>query len=385
MKIIISTNSAWTLYEFRLSLILKLKEIGHEVIAVAPKDKYLKKFKNHGVRYRNVSIPITQNNVFSEFKAIFSYYLIYKEENPDLVHHFSIKPIIYGSIASRILKISSSINTITGLGIGFSKKKGLRSLIIKLLFKFSRSKKFQYIFQNMYDRDFFIENKFINKSQAHIVLGSGINMSKYSSKGKNIFAKGNKFIKFIMYSRMIWDKGVREYLEASKIFSNLYPNKATFTLLGGPDPKNINRVDAEWITNPNAIPLNWLKEKVHDYGVEWYPHDNNVLPYILRNDVIVLPTYYPEGLPRSILESMSCERIVIATDVPGCKDIVQDGITGYLVKPRSVSSLVQAFERIMNNTLEAAEISRQAKKSIEKKFCDVVVIEKVLKVYNLMK
>ena len=362
-KIVISANKSWNVYNFRYSLIKELINKNYNVVVVAPYDRYSEKLKNIGCKTINIYISSKSTNPIEDLRTLFQYWKIYKKEKPDLVVNFTIKPVIYGSIVCSLLKIKT-VNTITGLGTGIIKN-NLTTKIIKLLYKISQRKVNKLIFQNEYDYEYFIRENLINNIDTEIVAGSGVDTEKF--KPVKIEKKDNKF-RFLLIARMLWDKGIGEYVEAAKLLRRKYKN-LEFLLIG-----------EVGVDNPSAIPKEKILEWERDGIIKYLGTTDNIREEIAKADCIVLPSYR-EGTSRVLLEGLSMEKPVIATDVPGCNNIVEDGLNGFLCKVRDPQDLADKMEKILKLSDREREImGKRGREKVLKEFDQKIVVKRYIKI-----
>ena len=364
-KIALSANTSWNIYNFRYSLIKELINKRYDVLIVTPYDKYTEKLRKLGCKTINIYINSKSTNPIDDLKTLFQYLKIYKKEKPDIVLNFTIKPVIYGSLACSILGIKT-INTITGLGTGFLKK-NLTTKIIKFLYKISQRKVNQIFFQNKDDLEFFIKENLVDKRKADIIPGSGINTDEF--KPIKVEKKADIF-RFLLIARMLWDKGIGEYVEASKLIKRKYKN-VEFLLLG-----------AIGVNNPTAIPEEKIKEWEKEGIVKYLGTTDNIKIEIAKADCIVLPSYR-EGTSRVLLESASMEKPIITTDVPGCNNIVKNNWNGFLCKAKDAKDLADKMEKMINlSEEERIKMGKRGREKILKEFDEKIVIEKYIKVID---
>ena len=364
-KIALSANTSWGVYNFRYGLIKELINKNYNVLVVAPYDKYTEKLKDIGCKTIDIYINSKSTNPIDDLKTFYQYLKIYKKEKPDIVLNFTIKPVIYSSLTCSILGIKT-INTITGLGTGFIKN-NLITKIIKFLYKISQKKVDRIFFQNKDDLELFINENLIDKEKTDVIPGSGINTEKFkpikAKKEDNIF-------RFLLIARMLWDKGVGEYVEACKILKKKYKNVECL-LLG-----------ATHVDNPSAIPIEKIKEWEKEGIIKYLGTTDDVRMEISKADCIVLPSYR-EGTSRVLLESASMEKPIIATDVPGCNNIVKDGWNGFLCKVKDAKDLADKMEKMVNLTKEERiKMGKRGREKIIKEFDEKIVIEKYIEVID---
>ena len=360
-KIVLASNTSWSVFNFRLNLARTLKEKGYKVILVAPYDKYSKKLKE-GFEYYDIHMNNKGTNPIEDLKTTIEFYKLYKQIRPDIVLNFTIKPNIYGTIACDLLKIKT-INNIAGLGTLFIRQNFITK-IAKFLYKFSLSKADKVFFQNKNDFELFVKEKLVNKDMCDILPGSGVDLEKF--KPIRLEKKDNNF-KFLLIARMLWDKGIGEYVEAAKIIKQKYKN-VEFLLLG-----------AVGIDNPTAISKktieSWKKEGI----VKYLGTTDDVKIEIAKVDCIVLPSYYREGVPRVLLEAAAMEKPIITTNNVGCKEVVDNGINGFLCKIKNDKDFADKMEKMLTLTEEdRMKMGKAGREKVIKEFDEKIVINKYL-------
>lgn len=359
-KIVLSSNTSWSIYNFRLNLARALKKQGYKVIIVAPYDEYSEKLKNE-FKYYNIYINSKGTNPLEDIKTIITYYRLYKKIKPDLIINYTIKPNIYGSIGAHLNKIPH-IAVITGLGYSFVRRSMLTTFI-KYLYKISLKNSHKIFFLNKDDVRVFIEEGIVREEKIVILPGEGIDASKF--KPIEIKKEDNKF-RFLLIARMIWDKGIKEYVEASKIIKSKYSN-VEFLLLG---PLGVN--------NPTAISEGTIQEWQNQGLIKYLGTRDDVKYEIAKADCVVLPSYR-EGISRVLLESASMEKPIITTEVPGCKEIVNDSINGFLCKPKDSNDLADKMEKMLKlNEEERKKMGMAGRMKVLKQFDEKIVINKYL-------
>lgn len=366
MRIAIVLNTSWNIYNFRLNLLRTLQQLGHEVHAVAPEDEFTPLLVNEGLIFHPVRMDSRGANPFKDFALIVELYGIYKHIKPDVILHFTIKPNIYGTLAAALLGIPS-INNVCGLGTVFLKK-GIISKVAELLYRFSFRFANKVFFQNSDDLELFIKNRLVRKEQADLVPGSGINLSHFTPVPRK---KGKPFT-FLLISRLITDKGIIEYVQAVEQLRR-EGTSARFQILGAIDPKH-----------KRAIPKEKIQQWIDSGIIEYLGTAKDVRYFIEQADCVVLPSYR-EGTPRTLLEAAGMGRPLIATDVPGCRQIVEDGKNGLLCELKNAEDLA-AKMRLMATFPEEVlqELSANARKKVEKEFDESLVISKYLQTLSLI-
>lgn len=323
MKIVISANTSWNLINFRSGLIRNLIANGFEVVALAPEDQHSCrladlgcsfvpiKMQNHGVS------PIQDALLFLRFLGRL------KSEKPSIYLGFTIKPNVYGSLAANMLGIPV-INNIAGLGVSFSRNSWLRR-VAETLYKLALKRSKQVFFQNEEDRDLFLERAIVRLAQVDVLPGSGVNTDHFSAA--NCGSGPADGMTFLLVSRLLWEKGLGEYIEVARRIRSMGLN-AKFQVLGFLDEHN-----------PTAISREVLESWVAEGVIEYLGATDDVRPYLCRADCVVLPSYYREGTPRSLLEAAAMGRPIVTTDWIGCRNVVDHGINGFLCAPRNPKDL----------------------------------------------
>ena len=360
MKIAIVLNTSWNIHNFRMGLIKALKEKGHEIIAIAPEDNYTPLIIESGCEYRKVRMDSRGANPVKDFALIFELLWIYKSTKPDIILHYTIKPNIYGTIAATLLRIPV-INNVCGLGTVFLNNNLVSKIagtLYKLAFRFPK----KVFFQNNEDLKLFLERKLVAPYIGEVIPGSGIDFNYFKP---HKFQRNKKFT-FLLISRLIHDKGIVEYINAIKKLKNDGID-ARFQLLGAKDFQHKRGIEESLIDN-------WITNNI----VEYLGTTDDVRPYINKADCIVLPSYR-EGTPRTLLEAASSAKPIVATDVPGCNNVVQDRYNGLLCKLKDADDLASKMTEMMNfNDNEVEQFGLNGRKKVTAEFGEEKVIDSYL-------
>lgn len=358
MLVAITSNTSWYLYNFRKNTIRYLLQNGHSVIAIAPQDSHSEKLAGLGCRYLHIPIDQAGTNPLNDFVTFICFHKIYRKHKPDVVLNFTPKNNIYSTLAAWLCNIPC-INNIAGLGFLFINN-GFSTKIAKFLYKISQPKAFKIFFQNEEDRQLFIQNKLSPIQLTDRVPGSGVDLNRFHVAQ----ADNDGIVRFILVARMLYDKGVKEYVEAARIIKSKFQN-TEFRLLGFLD-----------VNNPSAVSKSSMEEWVSEGIVTYLGTTDNVEEELSKVDCVVLPSYR-EGMPKSLLEAGAMGKPLITTDTTGCRDVVEDGVTGFLCKPRNIDDLVVQIQKMVLMSHEdrlAMGIKSRAK--IEREFDEQLVIHK---------
>ena len=330
-KIMLSSNSAWNLANFRKPVIEALVAAGYEVVAVAPADGQEGRLTAMGARFLPLQMAATGTSVTEDSRLLLEYIRLLRAERPALFLGFTAKPNIYGSLAARVAGVPT-VATISGLGSAFLKGGALGWLLLRLYRSALRRARVIF-FQNDSDRGLFEARGIARPDQSRSVAGSGVDLDHFALAP----VEPHDDIRFLLIARLLLDKGIAEFVDAARIVRRRFP-KARFQLLGGSGGDNPSAV-------PQADLARWADEQI----VELLGVREDVRADIAAADCIVLPSYR-EGLSRSLLEAAAMGRPLVASDVPGCREVIDDGISGFLCTVRSADDLASAMERIATMT-----------------------------------
>ncbi len=360
-KIVLVCNTSWGMMMFRSGLMKRLLKDGYEVFVLAPFDNHSKDIEDLGCSYIDVAMDNKGSSILKDYFLFRKLYKHYKKIKPDLVFHYTIKPNIYGTLAAKKAGVKS-ISVITGLGYTFINN-GLTTKIAKALYKKSLKYAKKVWFINHEDRKKFVKERLLHRDLMEILPGEGVDMKKYAPREKQV--KDGDF-KFVLIARLLWDKGVGELVEASKEIKKTYPN-VKVQLVGFVDAKN-----------PQAISKAQVDDWVEKGFVEYLGSTDDVRDFISEADCVVLPSYR-EGISKILLEAASMEKPIIASNVPGCRDIVEHGGSGYLCKVRDAKDLELKMRRML--TLSEDELLSMGvlgRVQVKREFDESIIIEKYL-------
>ncbi len=371
-KILVVVNSDWFFLLHMFPIIKALEKKGCDIFILAPDTGKSKEITKEGFYFMDLKLDRKGVNPLNEISALCSIYKIYKKVRPDIVHHITIKPIVYGSIAAKLLKIPV-INTICGLGYSFvdqnnAAKKKLAFFSYKKALSY---KKAFHFFENKNDRDFFITNQVpLSQFNSKVVNGVGSDLTKYSTVGK----LGNREKVIItMASRMLWEKGVREFVYVAKSLYRQYDGKVEFRLYGKIDDGN-----------PGAVPKEYLKNiEILDY-LKWYGFESDMLAVYQKTDIIVLPSFYREGCPMVLMEACAMGKPIVTSDSIGCRECVEEGVNGFKVPVKSVPELTNAIEKLIKSQELRIQFGFASRRLAERKFDQKRIIKQYLDVFNKM-
>jgi glycosyltransferase involved in cell wall biosynthesis len=385
VKVIICLNTAWNLVNFRAGLIRALVAQGYEVVAVAPHDAYADRLAALGCRF--VPLPMDNRGTHPgrDGLLLWRFWRLLRQERPDVYLGYTVKPNVYGSLAAHWLGIPV-INNIAGLGAVFIQD-GWLVRVVRGLYRLALGCSAKVFFQNDDDRQMFVAGGLVRDEVAALLPGSGIDLTRFVVAPMPVIASearqstksgdmdchgadaprndGHKF-RFLLIARMLWDKGVGEYVEAAQLLRQRWP-QAEFCLLGFVD-----------VQNPAAISRTQMDTWVAQGHVSYLGVSDDVRTHIAQADCVVLPSYR-EGTPRTLLEAAAMGLPIITTDAVGCREVVQDGHNGLLCQPRNAIDLAQKMERMLRLTpAQRAVMGINGRKKMEAEFDEQIVIDRYL-------
>lgn len=367
MKVAIVLNTSWNIFNFRMNLVRSLQAAGHEVHTVAPTDEYTHHLTEAGCIHHPVRMDSRGANPIKDLALIIELHSIYKRIRPDVILHYTIKPNVYGSLAASFLKIPV-VNNVCGLGTVFLKK-DLLSAIAMFLYRVSFRFPKKVFFQNPDDLKLFLTKKLVPSETVDLLPGSGIDLAKFQP----VSFKRNERFTFLLISRLITDKGILEYIEAVKKL-RAEGLDARFQVLGAIDPEHKRGIKRELIQE-------WINSGI----IEYLGTTKDVRHFIEQADCVVLPSYR-EGTPRTLLEAASSSKPIVATNVPGCTQVVDDKINGLLCNLKDSDDLAAKMRTMANfddTTLKVMGIN--GRKKMEAEYDESIVIDKYLHTLSVLK
>ncbi|HXD36926.1 MAG TPA: glycosyltransferase family 4 protein [Rhodanobacter sp.] len=370
MKAVLFANTDWYLYNFRRALALALQRAGYDVLLISPPGPYGEKLRGMGLRWESLPMQRRSLNPLRELALLWHLVRLLRRERPALVHGFTIKCAVYGSLAARLAGIHARVNAVAGMGYVFTssqwKARLLRPLVRSLLRLALGGRDARLILQNADDVELFRQAGLVDPAHVRLIRGSGVNCAQFAGISPQVPADGCP--RMLLASRLLWDKGVAEYVDAIR---QLRKQGRTFRALlaGTPDPGN-----------PAAVPEATIRGWVDEGLLTWLGHVDDMVGLFGSVDIVVLPSYR-EGLPRTLVEAAACGLPLITTDVPGCREVVFDGVDGLLVPMGNSEALAQAMARLQDDPAFARQLGDAARRKARSQFDERIVVERTLAVY----
>lgn len=379
MKFVFISHLDINLFLFRLPVMRALVDQGHQVVAVCPRGAFTDKFIEYGIDVCTYKIDRKSFNPFKEIITFFNIVSIIRQIKPDVLHAFTIKPCVYGSLASKFANIPSVYGAITGLGSIFieaSKNKICAATYLSYLMKFAFRFVDKVVFQNNDDLNFFVERGILHRSKAALIRSSGVDTESFCMKrisSERLDALRQRLslplanVVVLMVGRAIRHKGVVEYIQAAaKVREQL--SNVDFVLVGGVDEGNPSSVSREYLCSQSHI--------------HWLGHRDDVAELTALCDICVLPSYR-EGVPRSLLEAAAMSKPIVTTDTVGCREVVEDGVNGFLVPVRDVESLAQRIARLVQDAGLRERMGQAGRLKAVKEFDVRHVVRQYLDLYGV--
>jgi glycosyltransferase involved in cell wall biosynthesis len=366
VKVLLFANTDWYLYNFRLPLAQALREKGHAVVLLSPPGEYGPRLVGAGFRW--ISFPFSRRgmNPFSELITLWRLTRLYSCERPDLVHHFTVKCVLYGSLAAKMAGVKYIVNAITGLGYMFIGDEWPVRLLRWLVKGFYRRalNGTQVIFQNPDDQELFSRNGLVDGKQVTMIPSSGVDIDKFIPSPE---PAGEPLV--ILPGRMLWAKGVAEFVYAARLLREDGIH-ARFALIGDTD-----------LANPDAVPVNQLEKWRKEGIIEWWGWQEDMPPLYHQAHIVCLPSYR-EGTPKTLIEAAACGRPIVTTDAPGCRQAVHHQQNGLLVPVRDSRALAEALKKLISDTALRKQMGKKGRELALAEFSLERVIGQTLDVYS---
>ena len=358
-------NTAIYVYKFRMNLIKKLQDKGYHIVVMAPYDSYVEKLKSHGIEHYDIQMSQYGMNPIKEIVTLYQYWKAFKNIRPVLSLHYTIKPNIYANIAA-LFSNTPVINNIAGAGKAFADNNKPLTFLIENLFKFALSASNKVFFQNNDDMNLFLKHKLVSKEKSERIPGSGVDLNKFTVPKTE---KNNNEIVFLFIGRLLIQKGIRDYLEAASNIKNEYKN-IKFLIVG-------EHEDYEDYIETNIL-NNYCDGTTIAYLGRISP---DKMPEILNgSDCVVLPSYYREGVPRSLLEAAATGKPIITTNSVGCKEVVDEGYNGFKCNPKDIQCITNAMKKLIEMPKEKRiAMGNNGRLKMEKEFDENYVLDRYMK------
>lgn len=367
-KLLFVVNSSKFFLSHRLSLAQAALAAGYEVHVATPVSRLNQRIIDAQLIYHPIKLDRGGKNPFKEAITIFSLWRLYRRIQPDIIHQVTVKPILYGGIAARFANIPATVNAFTGLGFMFTNHSVMTRFLRYLMqcgYKFAfRHKNTRVIFQNEDDKNQLVNSNLLTSAQCTLIRGSGVSMSDFIPSDEVA-----SDVLVVLAARMLWDKGIAEFVEAARYLKSK-KIAARFALVGGLDE-----------ANPSAVREKQLQSWVSDGVVEWWGERSDMPAVMQRAHIICLPSYR-EGMPRVLVEAAASSRPIVATDVPGCRDVVQHQFNGLLVPAKNSMALATAIEALITDPTLRRFMGQKGRELVEREYALENIIQQTLTIYD---
>lgn len=369
-KLFIVVNVDWFFLSHRKEISVAAKDAGWDVTIVAHDTGKTDGIKNLGVKYINLPIDATGLNPLHELKTFLFLRKLYKQNQDAIVHHVGLKNILWGSLAARMANVKGVVNAVSGLGSLFTNDNSIVTKTLLKILKIGHHKRnLKVIFQNHDDESLFDSYKIIQKTQKEFIKGSGVDLDLFSFSE---MPDDSEKIKVIFTGRMIEEKGVITLVDAANLLRDKFENKVEFLLVGGlyPNPKALNEDDLTRLCDGKYI--------------KWLGYRNDVKDLLAQSSIVAFPSYYREGLPKSLIEANAIGRPIITTDSVGCRDTVEDGVNGFIISIKDSKALADKLQILIENRYLREKMGKEARRIAERDFSLENVVKKHLEIYDAL-
>lgn len=372
MKFVFYANTDWYLYNFRLSTARQLQAHGHEVVMLSPPGEYGARFDGHGFRWLTLAMDRASLNPLREAKTLRQLTRLLRSERPDVLHNFTVKCAVYGALAARAARVPAVVNAVAGMGYVFTSDQAQARLlrpVVKMLMRGTLGGGHsRLILQNPDDADVFTRARLVPQQKIRVIRSSGVDLSRFLPPER---ASGPQPLRVLLAARLLWEKGIGEYVEAARLLRG-QGRDIEFLLAGMPDhgnPRSATRAQVE----------QWHGEGL----VRWLGHVED-MPALMRSvDVMVLPSYYREGVPKSLIEGAACGLAIVTTNLAGCREVVsEDGVDGLHVQPRDPTHLADCLRRLDDDRALVRRLGDRARAKAMEHFDERMVIRRTIEVYD---
>lgn len=367
-NLFIVVNVDWFFISHRLIVALAAQKAGWNVTVITADTGKLTDIEAAGLK--TIDLPMNRSgmNIFQELRTLWFLFILYYREKPDVVHHVGMKTILWGSLAAKFSRVRGIVNAVSGLGGFFSEdNKGLLSKLLPKVLKYSHHRdNILCIFQNKDDWNLYVCNKIIKHELGRFIKGSGVDLNQFCFVPEPSDGK----IKVILTARMIVEKGIFLLTEAAERLRGKYADSVEFQLIGGLDD------------HPGAITKEQLESVCDGTYIKWLGYRTDVRDLLRKCHIVAFPSYYMEGLPKSLIEAVATGRPIITSDSVGCKETVVDGYNGYLIQPKDVNDLIKKLDILLGDKALRQQMGQNARKYAEKYFSIDNVIDCHLAIYN---
>ena len=368
VRLFIIVNEDRFFLSHRKDIAVEAAAMGYDVTVVAKDTGREEEIRALGVNFIDLPVNPTGMNIFQELKTFYFLWKLFRREAPHIVHNVGLKQILWGGLAAKLTRIPMLVSAVSGLGVMFSGEKlSLYARAIMRLLRFSHNRKSVFvIFQNAEDKQLFLDQKVVTPEQLCLIKGSGVNLDEYAYTQE---PEGEK-VNVIFTARMVKEKGIVTLVDAAELLRKEYEGKVEFWLCGGLSD------------NPKAISRDELLALCDGKYIQWLGHRTDVRDLLMRSHIVAFPSYYREGLPKSLIEASAIGRPIVTTDSVGCRDVVEDGINGFLIPIKDAATLADRLRTLLDSKELRVNMGRKSREFAEQYFSIEDVVNTHLDIYN---
>lgn len=368
VRLFIIVNEDRFFLSHRKDIAVEAAAMGYDVTVVAKDTGREEEIRALGVNFIDLPVNPTGMNIFQELKTFYFLWKLFRREEPHIVHNVGLKQILWGGLAAKLTRIPMLVSAVSGLGVMFSGEKlSLYARVIMRLLRFSHNRKSVFvIFQNAEDKQLFLDQKVVTPEQLCLIKGSGVNLDEYAYTQE---PEGEK-VNVIFTARMVKEKGIVTLVDAAELLRKEYEGKVEFWLCGGLSD------------NPKAISRDELLALCDGKYIQWLGHRTDVRDLLMRSHIVAFPSYYREGLPKSLIEASAIGRPIVTTDSVGCRDVVEDGINGFLIPIKDAATLADRLRTLLDSKELRVNMGRKSREFAEQYFSIEDVVNTHLDIYN---
>lgn len=373
MKLIFFANTDWYLYNFCVATAARLRKDGHEVVMLSPPGPFGERFATLGFRWIQLSMDRASLNPLREAATLGRLLAILRQEQPDLLHNYTMKCVAYGALTARLARVPAVVNAVAGMGYVFTsdalKARLLRPLVKMMMRMTLNDRRSLLILQNPDDVMSFTDAGLIMQERIRLIRGTGVDTVMFQPPAPPLHPDGR--LRVLLAARLLWEKGIREFADAAALLRQ-WGHDVECLLAGSPDPGN-----------PHSVPEEQVRQWVDAGLIRWLGHVDDMPGLLNTVHVMVLPSYYREGVPKSLLEGAACGLALITTDRPGCREVVsKDGVDGLHTEAQSAMSLAKCIARLDNDRALLTQLGQRSRQKVLREFDERAVIQKTIDVYG---
>lgn len=368
MKLLMIVNEDRFVLSHRKEIALAAQKAGWDVTVVCKDTGRRNELEELGLKVLDLPINPTGENLLQELRTWWFLYTLYRKNRDAVVHHVGLKNILWGGLAAKMARVRGVVNAVSGLGAMFSSNKlGLMDRGILALMRFANKRKgVKIIFQNNEDRNLFLQKRVVDESQVEFIKGSGVDLNDF----RYVPEQESETMKVVFTARMVKEKGVMELIEAAEKLRHDYAGRLEFLLCG------------RLAVNADAVPKEELEARCDGKYIKWMDFQKDIKSILEQSHIMAFPSYYREGVPKSLIDACAIGRPIVTTNSIGCKDVVDDGVNGFLIPVKDSEALAQKLRILLEDKALRVKMGKAAREKAEREFSLENVVEKHMEIYN---